>query len=1238
MKRWLWIVAVVGGSLIAPWTALAESGGPDPATARELLAHVADLPPILDVQARDGTLTVCLDVEPATLQRDNGAAVERLEATVARTLTPLDWRVLHVHAQDPADGRCKPLSDFLPRTEIAALTEPQTERITPAPSPLADVFPRSLAGKTIFVSAGHGWEWNGWDWRTQRPPYQEFIEDHNNAEVVNQYLIPYLENAGATVISVRERDWNAARVVVDDEDDAFTADERWHVSAQPGYAGGAYHFAQTVTASATATATWALDVSQQGAYALYAWIASDPNRAPDAHYVVHHAAGASEVRLDQRIRPDTWRYLGTFPAYAAPLTVTLDNASTEAGATVVADALRLGGGVFDDLNGIETSAPSAPNEPWWETCTFYYSQWMGMDQPYGDVTARPTYARWQHAGVDEDAVYVSWHTNGYNGDNDVISGTVSYVHDGSTYPLTAGSEELQHAVHTELVSDIRAGWETGWRDLGQRARNLGEVRMLWDDDPANRLPGVLLEIGYHDNVHDANALKEPRFNRLAARAVYQGIVHYFEEQDDMDLVKAPEPPTHLRVQNLGGGELRLAWRPSPTDADGLLGDPATGYRVYTSPDGFAWSDPRPVTNLEMTLSGFSESETVYVRVTATNDGGESFPTETLGARVGATPPLLIVNGFDKLNRFGLVEQIDTLGRYNLRMWLPQINGRGYVVHHGDAVPPAYAWDSASNEAVADDLVSLGAYPMVDWILGEESLEEDGTLNAAEQAALTDFVHGGGALLISGSELLWDLVDQGSGATFATDVLRTGYASDDAETYQATPVAGAAFAGLPAFSFDAPGEYDADVPDVLTALDGATPALTYAGDPERPAAVQYADGCERTLVLGLPFEVIQPAARPDVMVHVLDFLDACVTPAVDALESGITSPEDGIYTATLPLFEGWAAGNGLRRVEVQVLDATGATWDGSDWVTPTTWLTATGAVSWTYALPALADGPYTLKAQAVATETEATPSQVAFTLDTVAPVTPTLITPTRAVTLTGLTATLRWTPPPDDGAPLSYDLALDGITRTVGVPTYTTRVANGEHVWRVRAVDAAGHVGPWSAAARFTVSRAAVFLPLILRNYAPAQTPPADCEAWLVEDFEAESDWIFNTQAELINDPAHDGDRAARVGIPPGAPGTGQAQYSSLMRTLALPADAASITLTYWAYPSAENGDAGDFHYVGPQPALAVDRADSRAWEARTVDLSAYAGESVLFFFGTKNDGDDDTAALVIDDIAIEVCR
>ena len=339
------------------------------------------------------------------------------------------------------------------------------------------------------------------------------------------------------------------------------------------------------------------------------------------------------------------------------------------------------------------------------------------------------------------------------------------------------------------------------------------------------MPGVLLEIAFHDNPEDARALKDPRFNQLSARAIYQGIVAYFEDRDGVDLVTAPEPPSHLRVRNAGGSAVHVAWSSSPTDAIGLLGEAATAYRLYTSPDGFAWGEPVVVTETSYTMNGLTNGATLYVRVTATNDGGESFPTEVLGARVGE-PLLLIVNGFDKLRYSEVINALDPTEGWNQRMWIAQINDRDYVVHHGDAVPANYAWDSASNEAVVDGFVALADYSIVDWLLGEESDIVDGSLNAAERTVLTSYLDSGHSLLISGSEFARDLAWRAP--TFLPDVLHTDYVTDTAETFDVESATGGVFDGLADFTFNMPGEYLADAPDVLSPSVDASAALAYVG--------------------------------------------------------------------------------------------------------------------------------------------------------------------------------------------------------------------------------------------------------------------------------------------------------------------------------------------------------------------------------------------------------------------------
>jgi N-acetylmuramoyl-L-alanine amidase len=1044
-------------------------------------------------EEREGKLNVCLTVPYEVLTGEQWIGMEQVLESVRQAMTPISWSSLIVQRWDPKQKRCRPISDFAPKPSpiSSRSTAQRRESESYLQTRMGETFSKALGGKTVYVSAGHGWLWNGSRWVTQRIPYETMIEDHNNAEAVDQYLIPYLENAGATVIPMRERDWNTSRIIVDNDKGppTFETSGVWYTTSYhgTGYNGTDYQYA--LTDGPTSVCTWTLTIPEKGTYALYAWVRPGPNRAPDAHYTVHHAGGTDDVWLNQQIRGSTWRYLGSYPFYAGTAYVTLDSGSLSNGKVVIADALRLGGGTLDSLNNLSdpdfTPSTPIPNHPWWEVATYYYSQWMGYEPGsyFNDVVSRPMFARWNHAGTEEDAVYISWHSNGYNGTS---RGTESYVHNGATYPRTEGSTELQEFVHQELIQDIRTGWDATWIDRGAKQMNLGELRMLYDSDPDDgnpdaSLPGVLIEIAFHDHPEDAAALKNPRFNQLAARAIYQGIVRYYEDRDGEDLTLAPEPPTHLRVENIGSGTVRVSWQPSPTDAIDLGGDAATAYQIYTSTDGFAWGEPTTVIGNHYDITRLDEGSTIYVRVTAINDGGESFPTEVLGARVG-DPGLLIVNGFDKLNQYGLIYEDDPEMGINERMWTAQMNSFAYAVIHGESVPVSYAygWDSASNEAIISDLVGLTKYASVDWILGEESIDDDGTLSDAERVRIHAYLDQGGGLLISGSEMAWDLEAMGRDPNFLHTVLRTDYVADDAETLMAQPVVGGIFNGLGPITFDAAGEYLVDYPDVIAPLNGASAALSYVGGIGGAAAVQASgsggDGCERVIVMGFPFETITLSSRIPLMRAALDYLDAC-----GPLGTQIVSPIDGAYYQTSPEFTGIAFGESLLSVETQLMQAdNGYYWNGSSWDATGVWLTATGTTTWSYPMPFLNDGPYTAKARAVGEEQNSEPIELTFTLDTTPPVTPTVITPTGGITLRRLPIVLEWEPIIDSGSPIAYEVELDGIVRATGEVTYTGSLRSGVHQWRVRAYDSAGNTGPFTNLQVFNIDFEEVFLPLVLK--------------------------------------------------------------------------------------------------------------------------------------------------------------
>ena len=838
--------------------------GPTPDEAGQGI--VSAFPPgsgLLSLQVDGETASATVSLPAGFLEGGlDAAASDAMVLQVVRTLEVLGFLRFHLLAPDPQEpGRLRPVSNFLhlpPPVRKSVLPDdapapPQRETMAGQPPIYGQgQSAGALSGKTVFVSAGHGWLWDGSDWLTQRVNTCGLVEDLSNAEAVDELLVRYLWNAGADVWTVRERDMNSAEVIVDNDGGPSEYQETglWRTSTFSGYQGRTYRFAEA-SANETATATWIPNLPREGDYAVYVWYRNGDNRASDALYRIQHAGGTTEVRLNQEVHGLTWRYLGTYHFQGGTAgRVTLSNRSSQPGQAIIADAVRFGGGMGSvDYGGGKSGRPRYEEScrPW--------AQYLGV--PAGvypdDVVCRPRYAEWEKEAA-EDAIYISWHSNGYTGGCNPASGTgtESYVHDSLT---PAGSVALQNAVHDELVGDIRALWDPAWVDRDKKTADFGELREL------ETIPGVLIEVGFHDRPADAAALKAAAFRLLAARAVYQGIVKYFAARDGVTPHLLPEPPCFVTARSTAPGQVTLNWHPPLSG--GAYGDPAERYKVYVGTSGRAFDNGRFVTGTQITLGGLAPGRLYFFRVTAVNAGGESFPCGTAAVRTpafGDSPAALLVDGFDRLDAAALVyEATAGLGSVG-RMFLERMNSYDYAIQHGqDLAGCGVPFDFAENEAVAAGDVALGGYTAVDWILGEESTVDE-TFSSAEQAKVSAFLAAGGNLLLSGAEVGWDLdnpVSSGDQA-FYHNWLRADYESDDAGTYRAVPAAGGILAGLPAFSFDngTHGTYDVDYPDRIAAQDGATVNLLYQGGLGGNAGLQYG-GPYRLVYLAFPLETIYP---------------------------------------------------------------------------------------------------------------------------------------------------------------------------------------------------------------------------------------------------------------------------------------------------------------------------------------------------------------------------------------------
>lgn len=727
-------------------------------------------------------------------------------------------------------------------------------RLPAAPSTPAPAFVSSslvapfgaLTGKRIAVSPGHGYYWHSTlGWTTQRGVIDGLIEDIHTAEICNQYLIPFLQNLGADVVMCREHGEVDVDGLVDNDSGAPAYAETgvWSLSGSSGYNGGGYKFVGTSAGAETATATWTIPVAKEGLYPVFVWYRAGTNRCPTTNYRIEHTGGIANVVVDQTLDNLTWAHLGNF--WFAPATgarITLSNQSS-GGGVVIADTVRLGGGLGSLVRGGTTS-----NQLRWKECARYWAQFAGAPSTVwdssttgqdndDDVTARPRFAEWRTADA-----FVSLHTNAGGG-----AGTDTFIYNGGA---TAGSAQLSQAVHTQIVGDLQAFWNPAWVDRGQQSANFGEVRLL------STMPGILVELAFHDTPGslDHTSLHEPEFRYLAARAYARGVLRYFAPLAPFP----PEPPTALRVVQDGARGLRVAWDP-------IAG--ATSYLVETSTDGKGFTTAATVTTTNWSTGPLPHHSLRSFRVRAANATGRSFPTEVLTAGTDhlATAQALLVQGFDRLDR-------------NVKG--PE-NTRDYTRLVGDALRRdanlSLGFDAASNEAVQLGRVLLSGYQAVVWSLGEESTADE-SFSALEQTLVTNYLNGGGSLLVHGAEVGWDLDAQGSAAdrAFYRSVLGATYVADDANVYTLQAgLPGTISAGASAGAFDngTSGTYDVNYADVLSPTNGnSIVCLRYGSG--LAAGIQKLDAITgaRTVVLGLPLETItSPTLRARLLQQAMGYL-------------------------------------------------------------------------------------------------------------------------------------------------------------------------------------------------------------------------------------------------------------------------------------------------------------------------------------------------------------------------------
>ena len=277
----------------------------------------------------------------------------------------------------------------------------------------------------------------------------------------------------------------------------------------------------------------------------------------------------------------------------------------------------------------------------------------------------------------------------------------------------------------------------------------------------------------------------------------------------------------------------------------------------------------PFTGNPFAIAGLPMDEPSWIRIKSENNNGTRMSTDYLAIMPAAnTADVLLVQGFDRTS--GTTNHHDS------------------AIRHGKALAAlGWTFDSATNEAVDSGFVDLNEYPMVDWILGKE-----GTVNSSftltEQNLISTYLESGGKLLVTGSEIGYDLVAHGSAddQTFYTDYLKAEYISDAAggpqEVYEISGTGILQTLGTVHYDNGSHGSHDVNYPDGILPVGGGEICATYPGvdtDTQGAAGISYSgkfgssDKNGALVYLAVGFETFYPAStRDSLMYHIVDFLN------------------------------------------------------------------------------------------------------------------------------------------------------------------------------------------------------------------------------------------------------------------------------------------------------------------------------------------------------------------------------
>lgn len=556
-----------------------------------------------------------------------------------------------------------------------------------------------------------------------------------------------------------------------------------------------------------------------------------------------------------------------------------------------------------------------------------YSPYHGTDDYKDDYTSRGKWVNYLAGGSrvlpNSDGlnipidVVMALHSDAGKKADDSFIGTLGiyFTNNGAYYsdgtPRT-NSRALTDMLLRQITMDIRQTWEPNWTRRAMWDKSYVEARVP-------EVPTALIEFMSHQNFADMKYALDPAFRFTVSRSIYKALGRFVAERKNKKFVVQPLPVQNFAITRIKKGNYKLEWEPTrdklePTAAPDKyiimerLGDDLGFHKIGE-------------TNSKHFSIKINDNKIHSFQVIAVNDGGLSFPSETLALKEGGDKPVLVINGFTRVSAPGSASYGDEAGFYAVNDFgVPHIRDISFIGYqteyrrsagenfgksngdyaskviagntfdfaftHGKAIASAgKGFISTSVGAVEKGTVNLKNYQTIDLILGKQKTSIVGFGNSglnytafpeSLQSKLRQFVNEGGDLLVSGSYVASDLFDDRAtpgSKQFAKEIL--GIEKNEGPRTQTGRIS-SSHRDFKLKTLDYSNTlnektYIVENPDILLPASNSTTIYSYS-DTNLPAAVMHQNGKSKVIVSAIPFETVNPEQQNKLMKDFLENLE------------------------------------------------------------------------------------------------------------------------------------------------------------------------------------------------------------------------------------------------------------------------------------------------------------------------------------------------------------------------------